>query len=247
MKVYYDSEYTEELTQKIYEKFMEDAQDRNKVHLSDTCHCPLKCWNRLVGIKPLPPDATGVGIMMIGVVGQEIIQNVYPEDWAEWEPDKNLPEEEQVPSHIDIYVQEEDRQFPVEIKWSRKAIYRGTDIGKGWLMQTTGYMAKTMENEGKFVVFNIITGRLNGFKVLMTDAELRDRKNLIDTIKAEILKAVAEMNPMLLEPWEEECKYCPYRDTRARTKEGLGKGCPRYKGRTLTQTQVLSYISQAEG
>ena len=226
MKIYYDNEYTEELQRRIYEKFMEDAQDRTKVHLSDLCHCPVKCWCRLSGIEPTPPNDVGVGVMMIGVIGQGIIQSVYPEEWSEWEPDKDKPEEEQIPSHIDIFVQEEGSVFPVEIKWSRKNIYRGSDIPVPWILQTTGYMARTGCTEGKFVVFNVMNGTLTAFKVLMTEEELVNRNKQLENLRKDILTAVENGDPSNLEPNYDECRYCPYVENRRRKKLGLGSGCP---------------------
>lgn len=218
MQIYYDNQYTQELTERIEKKFWEENEDRGSVHLSDLCHCPMKAWCRLVGLPNEKEDGS-VGIMMIGVVGQGIIQDVYPEEQREYEPDKDLP------SHIDIFA---DFKFPVEIKWSRKNVTRGTDIEKSWSYQVTGYMAKTNSLEGKMVIFNIISGRLNAFKVVMTQEELNQRLMEMNTLRDDIVVAVKTKNPTVLPIWEEECAKCTYRPTRKKTKDGIGDTCPRY-------------------
>lgn len=228
MQIYYDQEYSQELTKKLRYKFLEEVQDRKVVHLSDTTKCPLKCWNRLVGITPSEVDDRGIGMMMIGIVGQEIFQALYPPEWTEYEPTPDMP------AHIDIFVQNPEKMFPVEIKWSRKNVNRAKDIGPSWIMQTTGYMALTNQNEGKLVVFNVIYAKINCFRFVMTDDELVLRRFQIDEIKANILKAVEEKNPNLLEPWENECKYCDFKPSRKRKKAGLSEGCPRVDGKKAT-------------
>lgn len=241
VELYYDSEYTDELNKRIAQKFWEENRHRDKVHLSDTCHCPVKTYCRLIGLNPIRDD-NSVGIMMIGVVGQEIIQAVYPEEQREFEPDAALPEDKQLPSHIDIFA---DMKIPVEIKWSRKSIYRGSDIGKSWFMQITGYMAKTYSTEGKMVIFNLITGKLNAFKVIMTEEELSVRLKEIDCIVNSINESVANKDPSCLEIWSEECQYCDYREARKRKTLGLGEACPRYKDnpKPVENSQIDQYLS----
>ena len=231
MLIYYDSEFSNELTEKLRLKFMETIEERDRVHLSDTAHCPVKAWCRIIGLKPLINDRT-IGIMMIGMVGQTIFQELYPPEWTEFEPDLNLPEDMQTPSHIDIFLQEPERTFPIEIKWSRRNVTRGGELSKSWIVQTTGYMAKTNSREGKLVIFNIMNGKIHVFKFLMTDEELEMRRNEIDACKENIEEAVREKDANLLIIWEDECKFCDYRPSRARTKEELGPACPRYKGAT---------------
>jgi len=236
MQIYYDNDYSKELNDKLDKQFWEEADDRsNSIHLSDLCHCPVKVWCRLSGL-PQSKDS-GVGIMMIGVVGQTIIQGLYPAEQREYEPDKDLPKEMQIPSHIDIFA---DMKFPVEIKWSRKNIMRGSDIGKSWIMQVTGYMAKTNSTEGKMVIMNIITGKLFAFKVIMTEDELKQRLNEIYDLRAQIQLAVSNKDPSTLPIWEEECQYCDYRVTRQKTKDGTPV-CPRYAKASKAQaSQDLS-------
>jgi hypothetical protein len=237
MQIYYDSEYADELTEKIYKKFMESIQNRDKVHLSDLTRCPVKCWCRLSGIKPLPFSSRSVGMMMIGMVGQEIIQAIYPSEWAEFEPDSDIP------SHIDVYVQEKER-FPLEIKWSRKSIYGGSGLPEAWVLQCTGYMSLVNEQLGRFAILDIMNARINAFKIKVTQEELDTRRKQLDDGKALILKAVDEKNPFILPVKITECKYCDYRDTRTRTKKKMGRGCPRYKDRKTANLEL--FLSSSE-
>jgi CRISPR/Cas system-associated exonuclease Cas4 (RecB family) len=241
MEIFYDSEYAEKLTRLVYQKFMEGNEDRNEIHMSDLCYCPMKVWNRLSGIEPLPFSDRSVGFMMIGQVGQEIIQNVFPESWAEYEPDPELS------SHIDVFVQEDDEpDFPLEIKFSRRSVYRGADIPEPWLLQCTGYMALTESLVGRFAVFNVMDAKINCFKVVLSPLELEVRKDNIDKFKALIRKAVDEKDPYLLDINIGECKYCDYRDTRTRNKYDVGRGCPRYKGRTTKSLDLFLPSSSEE-
>ena len=77
--------------------------------------------------------------------------------------------------------------------------------------------------------------------------ELEARRNKITEDEALIYKSVAERNPFLLEIDVSQCKYCDYRDTRGRVKKELGRGCPRYKGRTTANLdQFLPSSSPVE-
>lgn len=235
MQIYYDNQFTQELTEKIEKYFWNSHKERTEIHLTDLCHCPLKIWCRLTGIPEIRDD-NAVGIMMIGVVGQTIIQNLYPKEQIEFEPDKDLPEDEQLPSHLDVFA---DMKMPLECKWSRKNIARGTDIEKSWIMQDTGYMAKTKSPEGKMVIFNVMTGKLNCFRLILSPEELEQRSKELKDDKHLIKTSVINKDPNLLTPWGEECAWCSYRPSRKRTKEGK-EACPKYvepKLRGLPQDQ----------
>ena len=73
MQIYYDSAKAKEIETKILEKFREGNQNRTKIHLSDFCYCPMKVFNRLIGMESMNLEDIA-GLLMVGNVGQELIQ-----------------------------------------------------------------------------------------------------------------------------------------------------------------------------
>jgi len=223
MNIYYDSELSKKLEGMFRAKFQEAEEERMEVHLSDLCKCPIKCFNRLTGHKS-EFDSKSIGMMLIGMVGQEMFQSLFPEEQREYEPDAELPEGMRIPAHIDIFM---DMEFPSEIKWSRRKIFRGSDVSPSWILQLSGYLARTHKLIGYMIILNVISATIHCFKMIMTEEDIVRRNAELIEGKAQIVLAVSRGDASTLEPWPKDCKYCDYRPTRKKKKAGEWF-CPHY-------------------
>ena len=173
MRIFFDSEKAKEIERKIVDKFREDSQERTRVHLSDTCYCPLKVYHRLIGMIETQDDG-GASIMMTGVMGQMIIQNVFPPEWAEYESSF-------MPSHVDVMEFIDGKGHPLEIKFTNTVISTSSEIKGGWVKQLMRYLAVHDSDYGWFLIMNLRTRKFNAWKMTM-DADERA------TLRQDILK-----------------------------------------------------------
>lgn len=224
-----------EIEAKLVEAFHKDTQKRDRVHLSDCCNCEVKAYNRFIGMQPVFNQRI-IGIMMIGIVGQEILQRCYPEEMWEYEPDQALDYDMQFPAHIDIFL---NFEYPLEIKWTRKNIYRASDIQDTWISQLSGYLARTHKNVGYLVIVNVITGRIVTFKMIMTDEELAKRNDELLESRARILLAFGKRDPTLLKRNGGQCGGCFYKPGKARRTAGYDDECELYLTKKQAEKEAM--------
>lgn len=232
MKLFHDSEKAAEIEAKIAEKFYEEREHRDKIHVSDTCHCPYKFFWRITGlVEPLPEDKKGVGKMTLGAVGQRIIQNLFPPEHVEVEHDF-------MPSHTDVL---EEGKTPIEVKYSAMRIFRSADVPKSWILQLMAYMTIHFSNVGWLLIMNVLSGQWSAFKMYLTNEEISNHLAYLQKFNSLGYQAVEEKNPDILdvlvpyvfendEERKKECKFCKYRPGRKRDKLNLGSGCTKYLG-----------------
>lgn len=223
MRLYYDSGKAEEIRNKLIKKFMERQGHGNEVHLSDTCHCEMKAYNRLSGLVDPLYTAQIIGYMMIGLAGEEVLKMIFPPEQCEYE---SL---DIVPSHVDVL---EDFRWPLEIKWSVQKIFKAQDVPRGWLLQHMRYLAKHNANVGWLLIMNLFSRQLMAFKMVTDVDERMEQLQLIRDSKARILYAVSTGDTSNLIIIPKECSGCFYKPSKKRRELGMGTGCPRYvKGR----------------
>jgi len=218
LKFFYDGTKAAELEDKLVQYFEDHSQVRNKVHLSDTCHCEVACYNRLIGMDRMQ-SKSGISNMLFGDAGQILLQRLFPEDQVEYES------EDIVSSHADIF---EDHEHIIEIKWSAQRIFRAADISDSWRLQLMRYMSKHECDVGWMVIVNILSRQLTAFKLIMNEDERQAQLIQMIQIRDRILKAKEEGDPSELIIWDNECRYCGYRPSRNRKKQDLDEGCPLY-------------------
>jgi hypothetical protein len=234
MKFYFDSEKIDELNEKLKGFFFEHQEQRNTVHLSDTCHCEIKAYNRLTGME-WTVDNSAINFMLFGDAGQILLQRLYPESEIEYVVDGAV-----VPCHIDIF---EDEKHVIEIKWSAQRIFRASDVSEGWRLQLMRYMALTNTSIGWLVIVNIYTRQLTAFKLTMTDDELAEQLKQIVESKERILKADKEKNTVGLIIIDTECGSCGYRPTRVKKKAKI-KSCQHYTTRSKAVGRRICKVHQ---
>lgn len=245
MRLFFDSVKEQEIAQLIIDKHNEDSQNRTRVHLSDTCYCPLKTWHRLIGF-PATEDDSGAGIMMTGTMGQMIIQNLYPEDWAEYESDF-------LPSHVDLMEFIDGEKHPHEIKFTNRVINTSSEIPEGWKRQLMRYLAVHDSDYGWFDIMNLRTRKFTTWKMIM-DAEeraaLRDEIMRFEEVILEGkrihdedgynagLEYVLEHLPQEMTLNQvKDCGYCQYKKSRARTRQGIDRNCEK----AISKRDVTAY------
>jgi len=228
LKIYYDGDKADEISAKLFDHFNSHSGHRTTVHLSDTVHCEMKCYNRLTGMIEAR-DKRSAAFMLFGEVGQELLQRVYPEEECEFSIEGELP------LHIDIF---ENQEYPLEIKWSAQKIFRGEDIPNAWLQQLLGYMALTNKVVGWMVIVNLFTRELTTFKMISSLEELELQRHKIHDSVDRIDDAAKTKNPSKLVLVLDECPYCGFRPTRAGKKIG-NEGCISYVPRSRKDSNLL--------
>lgn len=218
MQFYSDSKKADEIRDRLIELFDSQYGPRDEVHLSDTCYCPMKCYNRLDGMKPLRTKTTK-GFMIVGNVVQYVVQQIYPPEQREYEST------DIVYSHVDVY---EDFQFPLEIKGSARKIFKAADVPPVWRLQLMRYMAKHNAEVGWMIILNLFSRQLHAFKMVMTPDDRWEQIEEMLKFKMDIQKSREEEDPYLLEIHEDKCSKCDYKPSKKRRDSSLGKGCVRY-------------------
>lgn len=205
MKFYYDAEKTKELEQKLVDRWVKTQLPRgNELHVYDVTYCNVKAYNRLTGVKPYFTKQV-IGFFVFGVVSQKIIQELFPEDEREFVPEKFLKE---IEGHIDVY---ELKVNPLEIKSSRKRIFKAKDIPQKWVEQLMSYMAKTNRNKGWLIIVNVFSCQLSCFCLELTDGELENQRVIMLYNATQILNAVKNRNPNNLYVSPKEYNACIYK------------------------------------
>jgi len=218
LKIFYDKEKSAELEGKLMEKWSETEQVRGKYkvrreervarrgkefHVSDVVCCPLQTYCRL---KRFQRKFTkkNVGMMLFGIVAQKLFQWLYPDDNCEYE----AYIADVVIGHIDIF---EDLKYPMEIKSSRKRIFKRSQIPQRWVEQLVCYMAMTSSKIGWITILNIFSCQVSCFRVEMTDEDILGQLVVISTTVNERRRAVNLERPTMLRPSGEQYEYCVYK------------------------------------
>jgi hypothetical protein len=172
MKLYYDKAKAEEITRRIEEKFAEDKHERgDDVHVSDLAGCLMKLFCRLIGLTREESKAS-VGLMVFGIITEQVIAWTYPEETWQYLSSMNLvTEEEDISGHIDIF---ELLKFPLEVKGSRKRIFKTQDLPINWVEQLTSYISMQGSDKGWLIIFNILSCQVMAFCMEMTQQDRLD-------------------------------------------------------------------------
>jgi len=214
MRLYYDGEKTKELTEKLLQKFSQEKQKRTTsfpIHVSDLINCEMKFYCRMKGLKE-SHTRKSIGMMVFGIIGQTIVQQLFPDEEREFETKlENL-----VFGHIDVY---EDKKFPLEIKATRKRVYKKQNIPEKWIKQLMAYMSMENKKKGWLVFLNVFTNQLSAFAVEMTEQELY-AYNMFLVGKAYKFRNVLENgNYDKLEILPEQYEFCEYKHECPRREE----------------------------
>jgi hypothetical protein len=151
IKIYYDSEKTKEIEDRIWSKWGEREKDWAKqgYNVSECTYCEMKCFNQRTGM-PVKITKKSIGFLVFGIVSEEIVTAIFPEDQRQYEANLN----EKIWGHLDAF---ENFEFPLEGKATAKRIFKRDQIPENWAMQLINYLTLTGKNKGWLLVLDIFT------------------------------------------------------------------------------------------
>lgn len=219
MKIYYDKKKSAEIEKKLFDKWSKPFQVRkyrvqrekrvakrgSEYHISDAIGCEVKCFCRLKRLKRSFTKRS-VGLMLFGIVAQKLVQWLYPEEQSEYEAGIT----DVVVGHLDVF---EDELYPIEIKASRRRIFRRNQLPQRWVEQLASYMALTSSKKGWVVILNVFSCQVACFCVEMTEKDILGQLVVISGNVAKRRRAVNLDRPTMLIPSGEEYEYCFYKQT----------------------------------
>lgn len=226
MKLFYDSTKAKEIEDKILKRFNEQFGHRNEVHLSDTCGCECKAYNRLTGMEPVYTKRV-IGILVFGEIAGLFIQLLYPPEQREYEST------DIVYSHVDVY---EDFKYPLEVKSSSQKIFEAAKVPLAWVLQFKRYMAKHNADVGWLLILNLFSRQVTAFKGIMTVQERIDEIGQMRESRDRILYARDNEDPSGLVLKTDGCPGCFYKPSKKRRELGLGDGCTLYRSKRKKKT-----------
>ena len=214
MRIYYDSEKTKELNEKIIKKFGKERQKRTSdfpIHVSDLIGCEMKFYCRMMGLEESHTHKS-IGMMVFGIIGQGIVQQLFPKNECEYETKL----ENFVFGHIDVY---EKKKFPLEIKATRKRVYKKRNIPERWIKQLMAYMSMEHKRKGWLIFLNVFTSQVSAFCIEMTDDELLAYNMFLLGKAYKFKNAIENKSCDELEVSPDQYEYCEYKHTCPRREE----------------------------
>jgi len=181
-------------------------------HRSDAIACPLKAYWRITGEVKGEFRSRDVGILMLGQMAHVVLERGF-----------DVQEKVIKVGEIAITVDAMYGEHPVEIKTTRRKIYRKEDLPRAWIEQLSIAMSAMGANVGYLMVINIISFALNVWEFTVTE---EDKQLVLHTFIWQIMSiadSVKKKDPSLLTPKHNDCQWCYYRPSRE------NKGCPFYK------------------
>jgi hypothetical protein len=213
MKITHRADMVKAFAEKILgHHYNEKTLGRRGWHRSDAIACPLKAYWRMTGEVKGQFRSKDVGILMVGEMAHIVLE-------------RGFEVQEQIIKigDIAITVDATHNKQPVEIKTTRKKIYRREDLPRSWIEQLSIAMAVMGADTGFLMIVNIINFGVTVWEFAMTE---RDRELVLHTFVWQIMAiadSVKKKDPTLLTPKHSDCMWCYYRPSRKQ------KGCPYYK------------------
>jgi len=191
-------EKTKELRDKLWRT--KSLFTREKYERSDFIYCPLKGFNRMLGVQSSKPSMRIVANWVVGEALHTVIQRAFKntEVIQELMPDVN--------TRLDILW---DRI--AEIKTTRLSMFRPAHIPESYLKQLEFALAFREETEGYLVALDIRNNVLLVWDVEFSPSYLTKQRKRYRGQLHLLRTAVKLRNPYLLSPKLEECPYCIYR------------------------------------
>jgi len=205
LKFFYDSEKTKEFETLLVERWSE-PKPREKIHVSDIVHCLVGAWCRMNHIQK-DPTKENIGMLIFGIIGGQVIQWAFPEDWCESETDL----ESTIFAHIDVF--DKNLHSPYETKASRKKIFKASDVPPSWVDQLICYMTMKNSDIGWILILNVFSNQISAFRLELTANERLGQTIVMMERAAKLQKALKENNPELLPLKPEEYENCLFKRT----------------------------------
>lgn len=219
MKIFYDSKKSMELMRRIEDKFGAKSRKTSRgqeMHVSDLTGCQMKPYNRMIGI-PRKHTKLQIGVMVFGIVAENMLGWTFPADELQYQSNIWLLDGKQnIFGHIDIY---ENKRYPLEVKASRKSIFKARDIPKYWIEQLASYMSMQGANDGWIVLFNVFSTQVMAFKMQMTNDDILGWLITMNMRAGKIRRAVKAKNSDDLEINPLQYNFCDYKQDCPRANE----------------------------
>lgn len=201
-----------ELMKRIEDKFGEQSRHTARgmeMHVSDLTGCQLRPYCRILGIER-HTTKTQIGVMVFGIVAENVLGWTYPKDVLQYRANLGVVgDDDNIFGHIDIF---ENYKNPLEVKASRKVIFKAAQVPIYWVEQLMTYMAFTSSNVGWMVIFNVFSTQIMAFKMILTNEDILDRIILMNERAITIRKATNLKDPSSLIINPNQYSWCDYRD-----------------------------------
>jgi len=185
------------------EKWDRDRQPRTGIHTYDVIYCQMKAFLRFKGVEKRVTK-TSVGFMVFGIIGDFLIGDLYPKKHRHVKTGLH----DIIVSEIDVL---DSGLYPLEIKTTRKRVFRKSQVPQVWVEQLLTYMCEQNAQQGWLVLLNIFSGQIMTFKLEITQQEIEAQKIIILERARQLKEAVNNNDPSSLEPRPEEYSWCDYR------------------------------------
>lgn len=202
--------------QRIQKKFGYRASKTSRgkeIHVSDLTGCLMKPYCRVTGVER-KQSKSSIGLMVFGIIAQKLLQWTYPKRVCEFEANIALLKDiENIFGHIDIY---EKEIYPIEVKASRKRVFKSSQIPIAWVEQLMSYMSMTGAHLGWIVLFNVFSVQIMAFKFVLSKKDILGWLVTLSKRASSIITATKTKDCSELEICPEEYEWCGYKH-----------GCPR--------------------
>lgn len=205
--------------QRIEEKFGATSRKTargSEMHVSDLTGCLVKPYCRIIGL-PRHHTKLQVGVMVFGIVAENILGWTYPRDELQYQANIWLLEGDQnIFGHIDIY---EDKKYPLEVKASRKSIFKAKDVPDYWVEQLMSYMSMMGAEKGWMVIFNVFTTQIMAFQMRLSPDDILGWLITISERANKVRRAVDTKDPSDLPINPKIYNFCDYKNDCPRRSE----------------------------
>lgn len=213
MRIEYKSEMVKEFAERILSyHYKKTTLGRQGWHRSDAISCPLKAYWRVTNELQGEYRSRDVGIVMIGEMAHQVLE-------------KGFDAQEQVFNigGVQVTIDALSGKFPVEIKTTRKQIFKREDIPADWSEQLAIGISVMDVDKGYLMTINIINFALMVWEFSMNADERELTRNAFIWQILNIADTVDKHKPEILTPRYSDCMWCLYRPSKSST------GCRFYK------------------
>ena len=203
VKFFHDKNKAKEIEQKLMAKWDRDRKPRTGIHTYDVVYCQLKAFLRFAGVEKRITKQS-VGFMVFGIIGDFLVGELFPRKYRHFKTGLY----DVIKSEIDVL---EQGLYPLEIKTTRKRIFRKSQVPQKWVEQLLTYMCEQNAHQGWLVLLSIFSGQIMTFKLEITQQEIEAQK-VVALERARIIKeAVNNRDPTPLQPQPAEYSLCDYK------------------------------------
>lgn len=204
MRIEHRADMVKDFAERILGSYYKTTTEGRKGwHRSDAISCPLRAYWRITGeLKPVF-RSSDVGILMVGTMAHHVLEEGF--DYQEKVFDI---------AGINVTIDALSGKNPVEIKTTRKQIFRKDDIPRDWLEQLAIGMSVMGVDIGYLMIINIISFALTVWEFSMSAEEREVTKQAFIWQVLNIADSVEKHKPELLKPRYSDCHWCLYRPSK---------------------------------